>query len=313
MNQNNNYFNGNCVENCPDGYYTFENNASNNKKTCKPCYEKCYSCNDGPILNSLNLMTNMNCVTCKKEIDPNDSNNLIEIYIQVDGNCFPIITYSNEKIIFDASEINSGEIEKTCLDYGKSIIYGEYQCIIKPLNTYYVLNNEENTGVIEYCDDACSTCNGEKNILSQDTNCIDCSIGYYKTEDSNTNCILESLIPENYYKNENDNIYYHCYINCKKCSNNYDIENNNMNCDECIIDYYFLYETKNCYNMDLIQNNEYYFSNEDDKFHKCYYSCEKCINSDIDENNHNCLSCINNYYFEENTNNCYNLTYTEKG
>ena len=151
------------------------------------------------------------------------------------------------------------------------------------------------------------------NILSQDTNCIDCSIGYYKTEDSNTNCILESLIPENYYKNENDNIYYHCYINCKKCSNNYDIENNNMNCDECIIDYYFLYETKNCYNMDLIQNNEYYFSNEDDKFHKCYYSCEKCINDDIDENNHNCLSCINNYYFEENANNCYNLTYIEKG
>ena len=65
--------------------------------------------------------------------------------------------------------------------------------------------------------------------------------------------------------------------------------------------------------MELIENNEYYFSEDDHKFHKCYYSCERCLMGEIDENNQNCLSCINNYYFEENTNNCYNLTYKDKG
>ena len=89
----------------------------------------------------------------------------------------------------------------------------------------------------------------------------------------------------------------------KKSSNYYDIENNNMNCDECIDNYSFLYETKNCYNMDFIQNNDYYLSSEDNKFHKYYYSCEKCLIGEIDENNQNCIKCKNNYYYEENTNN----------
>ena len=310
-NQDFNYFDGNCIENCPEGYYTFESISSNNKKTCRKCYDRCLTCIDGPILNNLNLITNMNCLTCKKDIDPNDSNNFIEKYIQGDGNCFPIITYTQEKIIFNISEINTGEEEKTCLGYGKSIIYGEYHCIYKPTNSFYVLNNAENTGVIEYCNEACNSCIGKK--IGQDTNCIDCSDGYFKTEDSNTICILENLIPENFYKNMDDNIYYHCYIYCRKCSDYYDAENNNMNCDECIENYYFLHETKNCYDMDFIQNNEHYFSSEDTQFHKCYDTCEKCLVGGIDDNNQNCIKCINDYYFEDNTNNCYNMEYVEKG
>ena len=300
-----NYFDGNCVEFCPDEYYSYENISSNNNKACKKCYERCLTCNDGEIYN-LEHLSNMNCLTCKKEVDPNDSNNLIEKYIQVDENCFPIITYTNEKIIFNISEISSEENEKTCLDFGKSIKYGEYQCIIKPTNTFYVLNNGENTGVIDYCDESCETCNGGKNLINEDTNCIECSAGYYKTEDSNTNCILESLIPENYFKNESDNIYYLCHINCKKCNDTFNTETNNMNCDECIIDYYFLYGTKNCYNMDFIEDSQYYLSSDDNKFHKCYDTCEKCLMGGTDDNNQNCINCKNNYYKLNGTNNCYN-------
>ena len=86
-----------------------------------------------------------------------------------------------------------------------------------------------------------------------------------------------------------------------------------MNCQECIENYYFVEGTNNCYNMDFIKNNEYYFSNDDNKFHKCYYSCSKCNIGGIDENNQNCEKCIDNYYFEENTKNCYNISYIEKG
>ena len=312
-NENMNFFEGNCISTCPEGYYSLEKSSSNNKKQCKKCYDKCLTCNSGPIYNNLNLLTNMNCISCKKEVDPNDPNNLIEKYIQGNGNCFPIIIYTEEKITFDVSDINIGESEKTCLDYGKSIFFGEYQCSSKPPNTFYVLDNEENTGVVKYCDGACSSCLGEKNSITQDTNCIECSEGYFKTEDSNTNCILENLIPENYFKNANDNIYYRCYINCKKCRNFFDDVNNNMNCDECIENYYFLYNTKNCYSMDFIQdNNDYYFSSDDSKFHKCYSSCSKC-NIGGTVSNHNCEECINNYYFEDNTKNCYDISYVNNG
>ena len=137
----------------------------------------------------------MECIECK--------NNTM---ILNGNNCFPIIIYEPNKIIFNISEIDSGIENVTCLYYNKSILYNTYECIQKPDNTFYVLTNEENTGVIKYCNKACNSCFGEGNL--QDTNCTECSEGYYKTEDSYTNCILESLIPSNYFKNESDNIYY---------------------------------------------------------------------------------------------------------
>ena len=78
------------------------------------------SCTQGEIYSN-SVLTNMNCLKCKKVEDPNDSNNLIENKILIDKNCFPIITYTEEKITFDTSDMSSGEIEKNCLDYGKAI------------------------------------------------------------------------------------------------------------------------------------------------------------------------------------------------
>ena len=301
---------GNCFQNCPEGYYP---TISSGIKICKKCYKNCMACNQGEIKNNLNQITNMNCLICKKSIDPNNINNLIDNQIQVENNCFPLIINTEEKIIFDITDLNTEETEKTCLDYGLSIIFGEYKCITKPTNSYYVLNNLENTGVIKLCDIACATCNSGKIILTGDTNCITCKEGYYKTEDSNTNCILENLIPENYFKNPVDNIFYKCYINCKKCSDFYNSENNDMNCIECITNYYFVYNTDNCYPMSFIDENDYFFSERDNKFHKCYFSCFKCSQLELDEYHHNCDECISNFYFEYGTNNCYNMSLLERG
>ena len=91
----------------------------------------------------------MNCLYCKKGEDPNDSNNLIENQIKIDNNCFPIIIYTNEKLTFNTSDMSSGEIEKSCLDYGKAIISGKYECIEKPTNYFYVVQDDNNTGIID--------------------------------------------------------------------------------------------------------------------------------------------------------------------
>ena len=319
LNEDLNLHEGNCIENCPIGFFSLEKSETNNQKRCASCYFKCYSCEKGQEYTPNYKISKMNCLQCQKVTDPNDANNKIDRYIFLDKNCFPFVTYSQEKITFDISDIivNSDENNiKTCFDYGLSIFYGQYECIEKPSNTYYVLNNEENTGVIEYCHEACATCLGAQNSETQDTNCIICSDGYFKTEDSETNCILESSIPANYYKNSEDNIYYKCFPNCQTCKRILDhkADINNMGCESCISNYYFVLQTDNCFsNSFLDENINYFFSTNDYKFHKCYYSCYKCSADGTNENNQNCDECIDDYYFEENTKNCFNYSYIEKG
>ena len=186
----NNFYsqNGICVTTCSSNYYLYNNE-------CYKCYDNCLNCNKSEIFGENGQLISMECSQCKDEE-----------MIKNEKNCFPIIIYEPFKIIFNISSMNNEKKNGTCLYFNKSILYNSYECISKPVNTFYVLSNEQNTGVIKYCNSACDSCFGEGN--SQDTNCIKCSPGYYKTEDSDTNCILENLIPSDYYKNLSDNIYY---------------------------------------------------------------------------------------------------------
>ena len=113
------------------------------------------------------------------------------------------------------------------------------------------MNNEINYGVIKNCSESCDSCLGEN--TTNDTNCIECASNYYKTEDSETNCILESLIPHNYYKNETDNIYYKCHQNCYNCTGH--PESTNMNCLSCTENYYKF--TDGCYPNNIVDNTSY--------------------------------------------------------
>ena len=129
-------------------------------------------------------------------------------------------------------------------------------------------------------------------------------------EESNTNCILESLIPINYYKYTEDNIFYKCYELCTICVRelHYKTDINQMGCDSCVIGYYIEDGTTNCYDMSFLDNHiNYYLSTEENKFKKCYSSCKTCSIGFEDEYNHNCDECLENYFFEEGTNNCFNF------
>ena len=128
----------------------------------------------------------------------------------------------------------------------------------------------------------------------------------FKTEDSNTNCILENLIPQNYYKNNTYEIYYKCYRNCNKCNEYYDANNNNMNCLECINGYHFVDGTNNCYDETLLEFG-FYFKN--DMFYPCEENCKTCSDSKTNINNiasNNCLSCdvTKNLYLVPDLKNC---------
>ena len=225
---------GQCVISCTKGNYLYQDQ-------CLKCHDNCLSCSGGIITDNNGKLINMQCTECKHELtisgyikrflenkiepDLNKLNtqtpkSLNQIMIQNEGNCFPIILYNEYRISFDITEIDPIKKIGTCLYFNKSIFFGEEICKEKPDNTFYVLNGNDNTGVIKNCSIACYYCLGD--FSKDNTNCINCSSGYYKTEDSDSNCILESLIKPNYYKNISDNIYYKCHSNCYNCSNGFD-------------------------------------------------------------------------------------------
>ena len=178
---------GICVEECSSHYYLYNN-------TCYQCHENCLNCINGEIYNEGKLIS-MECIQCKNET-----------MIQKGNNCFPINIYV-DNIAFNISESEEERNDnKTYFYFNKSILYNSYELISNLINSYYVVTTEESKDMNKFCNEACDSCFGWGN--SQDTNCIKCSPGYYKTVDSDTNCILENLIPSNYYKNETDNIFY---------------------------------------------------------------------------------------------------------
>ena len=73
------YFSNECLEECPDGYYTLENAnycriCSSNCKTCEVTASKCISCVDNKYLDNSNV-----CNNCGKNCDKCD---VIDICLQ---------------------------------------------------------------------------------------------------------------------------------------------------------------------------------------------------------------------------------------
>ena len=175
-----------------EGYYI----SNNITGLLSKCHGDCLSCDNGIIKDNSDNLISMECLSCK------DFNNEDKTMIKIEKNCFSIIQYDENRIAFNINEMNSNEIG-SCLYFNKSIYYGQYNCIDKPENAYYVLNGNNNTGVIKNCDISCKSCYGENN--EESTNCIECTQNYSKTKYSNTNCVKDELITKNY--SQNDYIY----------------------------------------------------------------------------------------------------------
>ena len=279
-----------CKLNCSEGYFpiTTELNNSEYYFLCNKCYKNCKTCSERGDNQK------MNCETCK------------ENQIKYDNNCFDIVDFSIKS--FNYSE--NDDIYNTTSCYEKFRLYikeDSNECIPLPKEEegHYISNNI--TGLLSKCHINCFSCYGEGN--NENTNCIECAQGYYKTEDSYTNCIIkDSISLDDYYLNNSNNIYYHCHPNCKGCYGSYNSLTKDMHCLNCINDYYFIYEENNCYNITLLQGFKYYFNPSDNKFHKCYYTCSTCLNFNPNETNHFCIECADNFSKLENdlcSNNCY--------
>ena len=100
-------------------------------------------------------------------------------------------------------------------------------------------------------------------------------------------------------------------IECNKSKRYYEIKSNNNINEELSGEY------KECYNENNKPSN-YFFNKIEEIFEPCYYTCGTCKIGG-NSNEHNCLTCLNNYIFDDNnSSNCimkckYYFYYTNYG
>ena len=242
----------------------------------------------------------------------NSNENLIIYYYLINSEGFYTVNNCSIKINIQPCYTSCYK----CSDIGNSITHNCETCkedyynsptddtlcynISEKADNWYL--DEENQ-IFALCSDACLKCFGPEE--EKETNCYNCAEGYYLTVDSSSYCRIPEDIEDNYYFD--GTIYQKCYINCAKCFGGYSLDTAtyNQNCSKCLDEYYFEFNTNNCYDISYLSQG-YYLNTE--TFYPCYERCQTCsIGYDSENDNQNCNSCKDSYYFIYNTKNCYTI------
>ena len=215
-----------------------------------------------------------------------------------------IYNYDKENIKFMSNyitkEIKKENFNVTDIYYGKNIIieekYANFSITIENmseifeceniLKNYYNINNDEKIIKLktEYIEN--------ETIIDKEYNL------FYRLDNKSLQQLDISI----------------CSCKDEKCSL---CSNSSLQYDQCIScndNYYpILSDTSNIYSyINCYQNPEGYYLDINESFYKkCYFSCETCIIKG-DEENHNCITCDNNYKYELNINNSNYINCYEK-
>ena len=91
-----------------------------------------------------------------------------------------------------------------------------------------------------------------------------------------------------------------CNQSCSSCSYVYEEDTDNQNCINCANGYYKLAGTNNCYDNSM-EDKGYIL--KDNYWIKCDDHCSTC-STIADDNQQNCLTCLEGLYFIDGTTNC---------
>ena len=261
--------NGKCVETCGPGKYYNET-----EKKCSNCLPGCATCDNG---NSCSLCEKGLFLYKKKECFTSCPDG----YFDYDGGYFfqvtPTCVRCYEKTCKTCEWINP-DICTSCAEGQLLITYedGSTKCL-NTCPSNYIPNTE--TGTCEKCEFPCKECAENPNY------CITCENPYKLI--ANT-CV--SNCPEN--TAEREGICYNCVDeHCLACDS-YELSKCNVCDDETILfNGECLKECPEHYYLKITENGA-------KTCEKCSINCDKCTDSE------NCVSCLNNYYFEEGTKFC---------
>jgi hypothetical protein len=154
----------------------------------------------------------------------------------------------------------------------------------------YCLDNN----IYKKCYSTCQTCKGLG--TDSDHKCSSCITNYFPKVDQLTSCFTGD-IPQYYF---DEKIYQKCFYLCKSCSLTGTPLNNQ--CTSCLDNYYPKEDySTNCYTGD---QPRYYLDNG--TYKRCYNTCGTC-NTQGDDIDHQCASCLGGYYSKVDSplSNCY--------
>ena len=178
-------------------------------------------------------------------------------------------------------------------------------CIIE--QDGYWLNKTHSPYMLSKCFKTCETCKKEGTAKNQ--NCEKCLNNTYKKENENTgNCYQER--PSGYFLNHKFSppVYSKCpFIGCINCTNYPDSNSSNCEPNSCNFeDNYFSFsnDETNCTNSIARYYLEKKEKKEDNRWKPCHEKCEFCYGN-YNATDMNCSKCINGFYLQDGTNNCY--------
>ena len=272
---------GNCIEECNEGYYEEEKKCLKCSDFCKICQNSsiCTDCYDGYFLDENKCKKcSDNCETCSKGPEENGNQNCISCN-QNTSNKYLINDEKNHTCVEECPQSTYlDEENKTCekcSDFCKKCENSE-KCL--DCNDGYYLDDNK----CKKCSDNCQTCSkGPQDDGNQ--NCKTCNqespYKYLINDESNHTCVENC--PENTYLDEEKKQCLKCSEFCEKCENG--------KCLKCFDGYYL----------------------DDNICKKCSDNCETCFKGPEENGNQNCITCnqnSNNKYLinDENNHTCVN-------
>ena len=263
--QNRYFYLGNCVNDCPNGFFTDTNDPT--KKICKCTDNRCLECSMESL--SINL-----CISCN-------------------NNYYPIF-YNNNEYPYNKFYNCSKNPEGYYLDRNDSF----YKKCYKSCKTCFAKGDEKNNNCLE-----CKALFSFKQDFLNDTNCYESCSGYYYYDNQNKyHCTSQCQNEYNNYIEEKrrciddcskDSIYKYkygnkCYMKCPPKT-----KNNNYICEYFNCNFYYNFEQTDCIN----EIPEGFFLNDSYQktIDKCHSICRGCDKKETIDNT-NCISCFQDKY-----------------
>ena len=243
-----------------------------------------------------------NCKICKSGFDQvfqednklsciiltNDEKNKIYYTENIDGH-----TYYKKcsKAINNCNECLSSTICTKCKDGFSTIGDDKSKCEDLSTNKYYYDSNEQ---IYKSCSNKMDNCN-KCTMDNNNFNCLECSSGFKLLYDIIVECKESSLLENNneYFSNENGDIYYKCSNNFYHSVSNCRTCNNKDTCITCQAGFSYFNNGKLCISSQEMES--YYMEGNALKLcSEAIIGCNKCSSSI------KCNKCQDNFELDEN-------------
>ena len=304
-----NIYSSNCYkkEQVPHNYFLDTSSYSPAETTqsrfWRVCSTLCFSC-DGPGQDECTFCVTGAYPKCEEKTNTNyecyDSLPQQNYFFNPDKNCY-------EKCDPNCQTCDKGKEGDTnnCLTCAFGQIYLNRNCYTNCPQTHYELNHIE---CVSECPDYAPfklTNIGLSNEYKQCYNCAELGkcvyLGKRNFPDIVGDCVECNSIAKTFIANEDYGILDDCYSLCVTCEQRGNVTK--MNCKTCPSDNPCLVEVLgNCVKSSTVVDNYYQTTGiiggvTSCVYKKCYTTCKSCY-GDGDNNDHNCITCKNNYQMD---------------